>query len=71
MFRNIPIHERLHAQFRVETVNLFNRVNLAPPGTYVSIGLDISSDTVGDHNGGPGISPGEPFNTQFALKLLW
>ena len=26
MFRNIPIHERLHAQFRVEMFNLFNRV---------------------------------------------
>jgi hypothetical protein len=46
MLRNIPIHERLHAQFRVETFNLFNRVNLAPPGTYVGSGLGISSGIV-------------------------
>jgi hypothetical protein len=71
VLRNIPIHERLHAQFRVEMFNLFNRVNLAPPGTYVGSGLGVSSDTVGDYNGAPGIGPGEPFNTQFALKLLW
>jgi hypothetical protein len=60
MFRNIPIHERLHAQFRVEMFNLFNRVNLAPPGTYVGIGLDISSDTIVDYNGAPGIGPASP-----------
>ena len=51
--------------------NLFNRVNLAPPGESIGSGLGISSDTIGDYEGAPGIGPGEPFNTQFALKLLW
>ena len=71
VLKEIPIKERFHAQFRVEMFNLFNRVNLAQPGTYIGSGLGVSSDTIGDASGAPGIGPGEPFNTQFALKLLW
>lgn len=69
--KEIPIHDRLHAQFRVEMFNIFNRVNLAPPSNSVGSGLGISADTVGDYKGEPGIGPGEPFNTQLALKILW
>ncbi len=32
--KNIPIKERLHAQFRMELFNIFNRANLAPPSGY-------------------------------------
>ena len=70
-FRNIPITERLKAQFRVEMFNVFNRVNLAPPSGYIGGGFGQSSDTIGDYNGAPGIGPGEPFNTQLALKFLF
>ncbi|MDQ2841262.1 MAG: TonB-dependent receptor [Acidobacteriota bacterium] len=70
-FKNIPIKERLHAQFRIEMFNLFNRVNLAPPNGYLGGGFGASSDTIGDYNGAPGIGPGEPFNTQLALKLVF
>jgi hypothetical protein len=69
--KNIPIHDRVHAQFRVEMFNIFNHVNLAPPSNTVGSGLGISADTIGDYKGSPGIGPGEPFNTQFALKILW
>jgi len=31
----------------------------------------VSADTIGDYNGAPGIGPGEPFNVQFALKLVF
>ncbi len=71
VFKNIPIRERLHAQFRVEMFNVFNRVNLAPPSGYIGGGFGQSSDTIGDYSGSPGIGPGEPFNTQLALKFLF
>ena len=69
--KNIPIKERLHAQLRVEMFNLFNRVNLAPPSGYIGGGFGQSSDTIGDYSGAPGIGPGEPFNTQIALKFIF
>ena len=69
--KNIPIKERLHAQLRIEMFNIFNRVNLAPPSGYIGGGFGQSSDTIGDYNGAPGIGPGEPFNTQLALKFIF
>ncbi len=71
VFKNIPIKERLHAQLRIEMFNLFNRVNLAPPSGYIGGGFGQSSDTIGDYSGSPGIGPGEPFNTQLALKVIF
>ena len=71
LLKNIPIKERLHAQLRVEMFNIFNRVNLAPPSGYIGGGFGQSSDTIGDYNGSPGIGPGEPFNTQIALKIIF
>jgi hypothetical protein len=70
-FKNIPIKERFHAQLRVEMFNLFNRVNLAPPNGYIGGGFGQSGDTIGDYSGSPGIGPGEPFNTQLALKFIF
>jgi TonB dependent receptor len=70
-FKNIPIKERLRAQLRVEMFNLFNRVNLAPPSGYIGGGFGQSTDTMGDYSGSPGIGPGEPFNTQIALKFIF
>ena len=70
-FKIIPITERIKAQFRIEMFNIFNRVNLAPPSGYIGGGFGASYDTIGDYNGSPGIGPGEPFNTQLALKILF
>jgi len=60
-------------QFRVEMFNLFNRVNLAPPDNYLADGTGFGTitQTIGYYNGAPGIGPGEPFNTQLALKILF
>jgi Carboxypeptidase regulatory-like domain len=69
--KNIPIKERLHMQLRIELFNIFNRVNLAPPSGTIGGGFGQSSDTIGDYNGSPGIGPGEPFNTQIALKVIF
>jgi hypothetical protein len=69
--KNTKITERINAQFRIEMFNLFNRINLAPPSGGLGGGFGISSDTIGDYNGAPGIGPGEPFNMQLALKIIF
>lgn len=75
--KDFRANERLDIQFRAEIYNLFNRVNLAPPtttnfaGPNVPNGFGQSTDTIGDYNGAPGIGPGEPFNVQFGLKLVF
>jgi hypothetical protein len=60
-------------QFRAEMFNLFNRTNLAPPDNSIGDGSSFGTitSTIGYYNGAPGIGPGEPFNTQFALKILF
>jgi hypothetical protein len=51
--------------------------NLAPPNTFnfagpnAQNGFGQSITTIGDFGGAPGIGPGEPFNVQFALKLIF
>ncbi|HVO57427.1 MAG TPA: TonB-dependent receptor [Dongiaceae bacterium] len=65
------ITERIKTQFRIEMFNLFNRVNLAPPSTTNGSGLGITADTIGDWNGAPGLGPGEAFNMQLALKIIF
>ena len=77
VFKNTHIWERVTTQFRVEMFNLFNRTNYAPPlegnfnpsFTYDN-GLSLFT-TIGSFNGAPGIGAGEPFNTQFALKVIF
>jgi hypothetical protein len=78
VFKNTRLTERVTAQVRFELYNLFNRVNLAPPNTLGAFagpngqnGFGQSVDTIGDFTGAPGIGPGEPFNVQFALKLIF
>jgi hypothetical protein len=71
VIKNIPITERIKAQFRVELFNLFNRINLASGVGATSPGNGIISDTIGDFNGAPGIGPGEAFNLQLGLKILF
>ncbi len=70
IFKNIPIRERLKVQLRAEMFNLFNRVNFASgPGAVNSDGT--VRDTIGDFNGAPGIGPGEAFNLQLAIKVIF
>ncbi len=73
VFKDTKIGEFATVQFRAEMFNLFNRVNFAPPGGgSVAVGGDFSlNDTIGDYNGAPGIGAGEPFNTQFGLKVTF
>jgi hypothetical protein len=69
--KNTKITERIGTQFRIEMFNLFNRTNLAPPSGTNGSGLGITADTIGDFNGAPGIGPGEAFNMQLALKIIF
>jgi hypothetical protein len=69
--KNTKVSERINVQFRVELFNLFNRINLAPPNGTRGGGFGVSSDTIGDYNGAPGIGPGEAFNMQLALKVIF
>ena len=69
--KNTKITERISTQFRIEMFNLFNRTNLAPPSTTNGSGLGITADTIGDWNGAPGLGPGEAFNMQLGLKIIF
>jgi hypothetical protein len=72
VFKDGHITERVTAQFRVEMFNLFNRTNLAPPDSaYSDAAFGTIGTTIGNYNGAPGIGPGEPFNTQLALKIIF
>jgi len=71
VFKNIPITERVKAQFRVEFFNLTNRINLASGVGATSPTSGDITDTIGDFNGAPGIGPGEAFNMQLALKITF
>jgi outer membrane receptor protein involved in Fe transport len=74
LLKNIPIYrERVHAQFRVEMFNVFNRTNLAQPDANMGAGTSFgtSTSTIGVSYGAPGIGSGEPYNTQLALKIIF
>jgi hypothetical protein len=40
LFKNIPIYERLHAQFRAEFFNVFNHTNLQAPVDNYTLGVN-------------------------------
>jgi hypothetical protein len=71
ILKNFVITERVKAQFRIETFNTFNHVNLASGVGATGPGSGVISDTIGDFNGAPGIGPGEAFNMQLGLKILF
>lgn len=73
VFKNGNLSEYVTVQFRAEMFNLFNFTNLAPPDSTLSDGAGFGAitTTIGNYNGAPGIGPGEPFNTQLALKLIF
>jgi hypothetical protein len=70
VIKDTKIYEHLTLQLRAEMFNIFNRVNLSPLGFPQTSGPGIGS-TIGAAFGAPGIGPGEPFNTQFAGKIIF
>ncbi len=76
VFKNTHVWERVTTQFRVEMFNVFNKTNYAPPlnnfnPSYSATNALTLYTTIGNFNGAPGIGAGEPFNTQFALKIIF
>jgi hypothetical protein len=65
------ITERVTAQFRADLFNAFNHTNLAPVGFPSTGEGGTIVETIGPYLGNPTIGPGEPFNAEFALKILF
>ena len=72
IFKHTPITEKVNSEFRIEIFNLFNQHNFANPAV-----SNFASGTFGEitntknGSGAPGIGYGEPFNIQFALKIIF
>jgi hypothetical protein len=66
------IREGITLQLRAEMFNLFNRINLAPVG-FPKAGDNSGAifSTIGAYFAEQGIGPGEPFNTQLAVKIIF
>jgi hypothetical protein len=71
VLKNTPIHDRISALFRADMFNIFNHTNLAPAGWPTAGEAGQIGSTIGAFLGNPGIGPGEPFNVQFSLKILF
>jgi Carboxypeptidase regulatory-like domain len=72
LVKNTALHEGVNLQLRAEMFNIFNRLNLAnPSGSFTSGSFGRATTTVGDNAGAPGIGSGEPFNVQFAGKIIF
>jgi len=85
VIKNTPITEKVSAQLRVEMFNIFNIRNLAPPGGDSPVATQAPAATrITDGPGSfgvitstlhqpdsPGLGAGEPFNVQFAVKLIF
>jgi Carboxypeptidase regulatory-like domain/TonB dependent receptor len=84
IFKNFAITEKVKAQFRGEMYNFFNHVNYSKPSLAASntaadlkySGLNNSTNTgqITTTIGGtsdPGITEGEPFNVQLAMKIIF
>jgi hypothetical protein len=70
--KDTKITEKVSFQFRAEMFNIFNHINLAPVGApQTSAGGNSIGSTIGAFFGAPGIGPGEPFNVQFAGKIIF
>ncbi len=71
VLKNTPIHENLAIQFRADMINIFDHTNLAPVGWPTAGEAGEIGSTIGPFLGNPGIGPGEPFNCEFAVKVLF
>ncbi len=72
LVKNTRIHEGVNLQIRAETFNIFNRINLANPtlSSLTSSSFGRSTNTR-NASSATGIGSGEPFNVQFAGKIIF
>jgi hypothetical protein len=71
LFKETHITEKINTQFRAEVFNLFNQSNLAGPSTSAFGSTFGQITNTAQATGNPGLGYGEPFNVQFALKILF
>jgi hypothetical protein len=71
LVKNTQLHEGVSLQLRAEMFNIFNRTNLANPSLSYTSGSFGRSTNTRNASGATGIGPGEPFNVQFAGKLIF
>lgn len=71
LVKNTVVHEGVTLQLRAEMFNLFNRINLANPTATLSSSSFGRISSTRNYSGAPGIGSGEPFNVQFAGKLIF
>jgi hypothetical protein len=71
VFKTTAITERVKIQIKANMYNLFNRTNLAPVGLPSTGEGGTIGSTIGPYLGNPTIGPGEPFNTEWAAKILF
>lgn len=67
LFKEFPIRERTHLQFRVESFNALNHVNLGMPDTYFGANLGSAPNT--SPTFGRITTASDPRSIQLALKL--
>jgi hypothetical protein len=72
LVKNTTIHEGVTLQLRAEMFNIFNRTNLANPSlsSLTSSSFGRSTNTR-NASSATGIGSGEPFNVQFAGKIIY
>ena len=72
LVKNTRLREGISLQLRAEMFNISNHTNLANPSTGTLNSSTFGRITTTRNNGSaPGIGPGEPFNVQFAGKILF
>jgi hypothetical protein len=71
VIKTTAITERVKIQIKANMYNLFNRTNLAPVGLPSTGEGGTIGSTIGPYLGNPTIGPGEPFNTEWAAKILF
>jgi hypothetical protein len=71
VIKTTAITERVKIQIKANMYNLFNHTNLAPVGLPSTGEGGTIGSTIGPYLGNPTIGPGEPFNTEWAAKILF
>jgi hypothetical protein len=71
LVKNTHMAEHVTLQLRAECFNIFNHLNLANPSGAHTSGTFMESTATRNSGSAPGIGPGEPFNVQFAGKVIF
>ena len=71
LLKTTDVAERVKLQLRADMFNLFNHTNLAPVGFPSTGEGGTIGSTLGPYLGNPTIGPGEPFNVEFAAKIIF